>query len=83
MRKDHFDKINQENRKKIKSRNQNYEEKKNHQILEKLKSQKNKLKNRILKLKESKSLIEKESNLTVVDENINKDKLKEIESKKT
>ena len=81
MRKDNFDKINQENRKKIKSRNQNYEEKKNHQILEKLKSQKNKLKNRILKLKESKSLIEKESNLTVVDENINKDKLKEIESK--
>ena len=81
MRKEKFEKINKENRKKIKSRNINYEEKKNHQILEELKSQKQKLKNKILKLRESKSLIEKESNLTVVDENIHKDKLKEIKLK--
>ena len=81
MKKEKFEKINKGNRKKIKSRNINYEEKKNHQILEELKSQKQKLKNKILKLRESKSLIEKESNLTVVDENIHKDKLKEIKLK--
>ena len=50
-------------------------------MIEELKSQKKKLKNKILKLKKNKSLIEKESNLTIVDINVNKDKLKEIESK--
>ena len=77
MKKEYYEKINKGNKKK---RNKNYEENKNHMI-EELKSQKKKLKNKILKLKKNKSLIEKESNLTIVDINVNKDKLKEIESK--
>ena len=57
---------------------------KSFRALKELKSEQTKLKNNIRKLEENEKLIEKEGflNLSVVDENLKKDKLKEIKEKK-
>ena len=62
---------------------QNYDNDKNSRTLEDLKEQKKKLKKKMKELEENKSTIEKESliNLTLIEQNIKRDKLKEIESK--
>ena len=57
---------------------------KNYKTLKELKNEQSKLKSNIQKLEENEKLIEKEGflNLSVVDENLKKDKLKEIKEKK-